>query len=168
MLNNVSHIKPKKSGLLDYFTQLYNSGTFSSSKSALFHIVFSPQYSSNLEHKQIEKYFKGAYNLGPPTQKPTFVWNVKDLLDYFIHRGGNGQLSDKSLTQKLLVLLLLLVKECRMTVKDIGIRFSHNYVFKHSKPVKKLDSLYYRAYHNKKLCVVDCLKDYLKRRNTKV
>lgn len=66
---------------MGYFTQLYNSGAFSSGKSALFHFVFLPQYSSNLEHKQIEKYFKGAYNSGPPTQKPTFVWNVKDLFD---------------------------------------------------------------------------------------
>ena len=36
------------------------------------------------------------------------------------------------------------------------------------KPGKKLDSFHYRAYRNKNLCVVYCLKKYLKHRNTKV
>ena len=56
----------------------------------------------------------------------------------------------------------------RITVTNIGVTFSPNHVLKHSKPVKKLNSFHYRAYHNKKLHVVDCLKEYLKGRNTKV
>ena len=31
-----------------------------------------------------------------------------------------------------------------------------------------MDSFDYRAYHNRTLCVVDCLTEYLKRRSTKV
>ena len=56
----------------------------------------------------------------------------------------------------------------RMAVTDIGVTFSPNHVFKHSKPGKELDSFHYRAYHNKKCCVVDCLKEYLKRLSMKV
>ena len=56
----------------------------------------------------------------------------------------------------------------RITVTAIGVTFSPNHVFKHSKPGKELDSFHYRAYHNKKCCVVDCLKEYLKRRSIKV
>ena len=56
----------------------------------------------------------------------------------------------------------------KMTVTDIGITFSQNHVLKHSKIGKKLDSFHYRAYHNKKLCCIDRLKEYLKCRNTKV
>ena len=56
----------------------------------------------------------------------------------------------------------------RITVTDMGVTFSPNHVLKHSKPVKKLNSFHYRAYQNKKLRVVDCLKEYLKGRNTKV
>ena len=56
----------------------------------------------------------------------------------------------------------------RMAVTDIGVTFSPNHVFKHSKPGKELDSFHYRAYHNKKCCVVDCLKEYLKCRSMKV
>ena len=56
----------------------------------------------------------------------------------------------------------------RMKVTDIGVTFSPNHVLKHSKPGKKLDSFHYRTYCNKKLCVVDCLKEYLKRPSIKV
>ena len=69
MQNNISHIQPKISELLDYFTHLYNSGAsysvLNSNKSTLSHIVFLPPYSSILEHPQIIKYFKDAYNLKP-------------------------------------------------------------------------------------------------------
>ena len=136
-----------------------------SSKSALSHIVFLSPYSSILEHPQIIKYFKGVYNLRPPTQKKTFAWDVKTLFDYFSNKGENDQLSDKSLTQKLLILLLLLggqrintlyfLAVDRITVTNIRVTFSPNHVLKHSKPRKKLDSVHYRAYHNRKLCVVD-------------
>lgn len=56
----------------------------------------------------------------------------------------------------------------RITVTCVGFTFSRNHVLKHSKPGKNLDSLYYRAYRNKIFCVSDCLKEYLKLRNTKV
>ena len=69
--NKISHMQPKISELLDYFTHLYNSGAFysvlNSRKSALSHIVFLPPYSSILKYPQIIKYFKGFYNLRRPT-----------------------------------------------------------------------------------------------------
>ena len=72
MQNNISHIQPKMSELLDYFNHLYNSrasySALSSSESALSHIVFFPPYSSISEHPQI-KYSDGVYNLRPPAQK---------------------------------------------------------------------------------------------------
>ena len=46
----------------------------------------------------------------------------------------------------------------RMIVTDIGVTYLPNYVRKHSKPGKKLDSFPYRTYYNKKLCAADCLK----------
>ena len=141
------------------------------------HIVFLPPYSFTLEHPQIIKYFKGVYNLRPPTPI-TFAWDVKIMLNYFSHKGENDQLSDKSLTQRLLILLLLLWGQRmstayfftvdRMIVTDIGVTYLPNYVPKHSKPGKKLDNFHYRACYNKKLCAADCLKEYLKRHNTKL
>ena len=135
MENNISHMQSKISELLDYFTHLYDSGAscsvLNSSKSILSHIVFLPPYSSILERPQIIKHFKGVYNLRPPTQKMTFVWNGKFFFDYFNDKGENNQLSYKSLTQKLLILLLLLGGQ-RM-----------NTIFFHS---RQNDSYRYRGY----------------------
>ena len=130
--------------MLDYFTHLYNSeasySVLNSSKSDLSHIVFLPAYSSILEPPQIIKYLKGVDNLSPPTQKIMFVWDVRILFDYFSHKGRNDQVSDERLTQKLLILLLLLgdqrlkavysFKVSRMTVADIGVTSSPNHVLK--------------------------------------
>ena len=84
MQNNISHIQPKINELLDYFTHLYKSGVsysvIDSSKSVLFNILFLPPYASILEHPKIIKYFKGVYNLRPPTQKITFVWDAKNFV----------------------------------------------------------------------------------------
>ena len=107
MQNSISHIQPKLSELLDYFTHLYNSLS-NIHLSALSYILLLPPYSSISEHPQIIKYFKSVYSLRPPTQKITFAWDVKILFDYFNHKGyfnhkegENDQLSDKSLKQKL-------------------------------------------------------------------
>ena len=54
----------------------------------------------------------------------------------------------------------------RMTVTVIGVIFSPNQVLKHSEQARKLASFHYMAYHNKKLCVADCLNKYWKRRST--
>ena len=90
------------------------------------------------------------------------------MFDYFNQKGESDQPSDKDLTQKLLILLLLLGGQRmnaayfsaveRLITIDIEVTFSLNHVFKHSKPGKKLDSFHYRAYQNKRLCAVDCLK----------
>ena len=105
MQNNISHIQPKISELLDYFTHLYNSGASYSvlnfSKSALSHIVFLPPYSSILEHPQIINYFKGVYNLRPPTQKITFVCDVKILFDTLITKGKMTSYQIKALLKNL-------------------------------------------------------------------
>ena len=95
----------------------------------VFLVLFLPPYSSILEDPQIIKNFKGVYNVRPPSQKIVFFWDVNILFDYFYYKGENDQLSDQSLTQKLLILLLKLGGQKmntvyfftvdRMTVTDI-------------------------------------------------
>ena len=79
----------------------------------------------------------------------------------------NDQLSNKSLTQILLILHLLLGGQRmntvyfftidRIAVTDIGVTFSRNHV-----AVSTVGYITTKSY------VVDCLKEYLKRLNTKV
>ena len=50
---------------------------------------------------------KGIYNLNPPKPKLTFVWDVSIMFKYFKNMGDNTKLTDKLLSQKLIMLLLL-------------------------------------------------------------
>ena len=59
----------------------------------------------------------GVFNLRPPKSKLSFVWDVDILFRYFEQQGDNNSLSDKLLTQKLLILLLLLGAHRISTVK---------------------------------------------------
>ena len=111
--------------------------------------MFFTPYSSIFEHPQVIKYFGGVYNLRPPTQIITFVWAVKILFHHFNQKGGYDQLSDKGLTQYILVLLSLLGGQRMNTIffhskQNDSYRYryrytySPNHVLKHSKPGKKL------------------------------
>ena len=163
MQNNRSHIQPKISELLDYFTYQNNSVA---SFATIFIYFKAP---AHYEIFQRCPWFKVS------NSKNNIFSAVKILLDYFGHKGENNQLSNK----KLLILILLLGGQRmntayfftvdRITAADIRVTFSPpNHVPRYSKPGRKLDSFHYRAYHIKKLCVVDWLKQYLKCRNTSV
>ena len=71
MQNNKSHMRPKISELLGYFTRLYNSGASYRvprkvpRKVPSVILCFLPPYLSILEHPQIIKYFKSVFNLMP-------------------------------------------------------------------------------------------------------
>ena len=82
----------------------------------------------------------------------------------------NRQTSDKYLSQKLLILLLLLGGQrlnsvfhftvVRMIISSTSI--------KHSKPSCKLNIFKYRAYSDPKLCVLDYVKEYIHQKNDRV
>ena len=100
------------------------------------------------------------------------------MFKYFRSLGDNSQTSDKHLSQKLLILLLLLGGQClnsvfhlkidRMIISNTNVTFSPEHVLKHSKPGRKLDVFEYRAYSDPNLCVLECLKEYIHRRNDRV
>ena len=55
-----------------------------------------------------------------------------------------------------------------MIISSTGVTFSPEHVLKHSKPGHKLDVFEYRAYSDLKLCVLECVKEYIQRRNGRV
>ena len=116
-----------------------------------------------------------VFNLRPPKPKLNFVWDVDILFRYFEQQGDNNSLSDKLLTQKLLILLYLLSAHRISTVKlfsvsnmllnNLSVTFTLTEVLKHSRKGKSLDKFEYRSYTDKKLCIILCLREYLTRRN---
>ena len=100
------------------------------------------------------------------------------MFEYFRSLGGNRQITDKHLSQKLLTLLLILGGQRlnsvfhfttdRMIIFSTNVTFSPVHVLKHSKPGRKLDVFEYRAYSDPKLFVLECVKEYIYRRNDRV
>ena len=122
--------------------------------------------------------WEGVFNLRPPRPKLQFVWVVKIVFSYLVEKGLNNILPDKLLSQKLLILLLLLSGQRMNTVFNFEVDnlfinaecaiFSPNKALKHSKLGRKLDQFTYRSFSQKELCVVETLQEYLTRRKLRV
>ena len=169
--------------ILNYLSELFDKGSSFSHikavKAAIGQEVILEPFSKIGDHPLIKKFMTGLFNLRPPQQKTSFVWDVKVLFDYFKNLPTNAQLLDRDLTHKLVMLLLILGGQRvntilnfhvnYMVVNDIGVTFAPHRVLKHSKKNTKLDTFQYRNYvHDEKLCVVNCLRTYLDRRKNKV
>ena len=146
--------------------------TINSTKCAIATIVHIPSYNSLNKHLLINKYMTGVFNLRPPKPKLSFVWDINILFWYFEQQGDNNLLSDKLLTQKLLILLLLigahristvkLFSVSNMVLNEVSVISTPTEVLKHSrKGTPLLDKSEYRSYTDKKLCIISCLKEYL-------
>ena len=140
--------------------------------------VLDTAYQHLSHHRSVEKLFKEVFNLRSLFPKLSFVWYVQIMFDYFIQLRVNVQLSDKHLPLKLLILLLLLGGKRlnsifhftvdRTIFSSNTVTFLPEHVLKHSRPGKKLYTFEYRAYSDRKLCILGCLKEYLRRRKKTV
>ena len=111
----------------------------------------------------------------PPKPKLSFIWDVDILFRYFEQQGESCLSSDKILTQKLIILLLLLAAHRLSTIKlfcinnmflsDLSVTFIPTEELKHSRKGKPLKKFEYRAYVDKALSVIACLKEYISRCN---
>ena len=84
--------------------------------------------------------------------------------------GDNRKISDKHLSQRLLILLLLLGGQrpnsvFHFTVVRMIISITS---IKHSKPSRKLNVFKYRAYSDPKLCVLEYVKEYIHQKSGRV
>ena len=108
---NIVYESPTVEQFLSFCTELFNQGgshsVLISAKSAVAHVL-KMKYQHISQHPSVIKYFKGSFNLRPPLPKISFVWDVQIMFEYFRSLGDNRQISDKHLSQKLLILLLLL------------------------------------------------------------
>ena len=126
----------------------------------------------------MSQYGKDVFNLRPPRPKLQFVWDVKIVFSYLEEKGLNNILPAKILSQKLLIVLLLLDGQRMNTVFNFKVDnmfinmecaiFSPNKVLKHSKPGRKLDQFTYRSFPQKELCVVHNLQEYITQRKLRV
>ena len=93
-------------------TELYEKGSkycsICSARSALAAVVKIDSYSSISDHPLLSQFVEGVYNLHPPFPRYTHTWDSNKVLTYIVNMPDNSELTFKQLTQKLVILLLLL------------------------------------------------------------
>ena len=169
--------------IVNFLAELYDKeksfSVINTAKLAISHYLTFPPYKHLSEHPLIDNFFKGLFNLKPPEPRISFTWDANKMFKHFNSLQTNDKLSDKDLSQKLCMLLLLIGGQrvntihnytvSRMVITDIAVSFSPQHVLKHSRRGNKLDTFTYRAYNaNEKLCTLACLKEYIKRRTHRV
>ena len=101
------------SHVLDFLSGMFDKGhaysRINCAKCAIVTNDHIPPYNSMNKNPLINKYITGVLNLRPPRPKLSFVWDINVLFWYFEQQGDKNLLSDKLLTQKLLILFYYLV-----------------------------------------------------------
>ena len=179
--NNINPVTPNIT-VLDLLENLYDQGlaysAINSAKSAISCIILVLLYTEISDHSLMSQYGKCVFNPRLPRPKLQFLWDVKIVFSYLEEKGLDNKLPVKILSQKLLILLILLGEQRMNTIfnfegDNLFINtecaiFSLNKVLKHSEPGRKLDQFTYRLFPQIELCIVDTLQEYLTYRKLKV
>lgn len=127
------------------------------------------------EHPLVIRCMKGIFELKPALPKYTEIWDVNNVLNYLKRFSPiKGSLALKDLTLNLSMLLCLTAGQRGQTLLymdtrsiqelDDGFRIIINEKLKQTKPGKHLAPIKVIAYpDDKRICVVDYLKEYLTR-----
>ena len=127
------------------------------------------------QHPLVSRLTKGIYNCRPPQPRYTATWDVDIVIARILNLGVNSVLSLKQLSQKLVVLMVLveasrtskLALDIRYRVyKPKGVLFRLSTLTKKRKVGAPPREIFFRAYPpDEQLCVVEALKRYEARTN---
>lgn len=143
-------------------------------RSALSGYVDISECDSLGEHPLMKRFIKGVFEQRPSLPKYAFTWDVDVVLMYLENLYPHDKLTLKELTYKLATLLAILTSQRCQTLHSLSLAmmkmFENKCVFhvdvllKQSKYGKHLDPIELFAFpSNRKLCIVDVLKEYLSR-----
>ena len=122
----------------------------------------------------MKRFLKGVFELRPPTPRYDVIWDANVVLDFLSFQYPNEDIPLPFLTCKLVMLLALSTAQRAQTLQKIYVKnivFSENLVYipiieliKQSKCNNRKFALHLKPYvKNRAICVVDTLKEYLKR-----
>ena len=126
------------------------------------------------EHPLVCRYMKGVFELRPALPKYAEIWDVNVVLNYLKQFEPPTVLPLKDLTLKLTMLLCLTTGQRGQTIHMLDVRYIQEFPNKYritlqgklktTKPGKHLKPIDLLAFQeDKRLCVVEHLKEYLKR-----
>ena len=164
--------------ILLFLAELYNNGCHYSglcnARSAFATSVQLTGGPNVSNHPLICRFIKCIYNRHPPMPRYVKVWDINKVLNYIDSLPANEELSYKQLTQKLVVLLMILGARRKQALHSVQIDnvvldenecfLLPNKVLKHSKPGRNIELIIYHSFEHNKLYVVKCIKEYIKQR----
>ena len=117
---------------------------------------------------------KGGYERNPPKPRYTQFWDVSKVFKILKDWGPSSGLTLKRLSWKLTMLLLLVSSQRGQTIKNLStegmvveehkIVFKMSCLLKHNRLGDRLTCIEFKDFSEcKRLCVVRCVKEYLKR-----
>lgn len=124
------------------------------------------------QHPYVTRLLKGVLNKRPPKPRYSHTWNVDVMIKYMISLGKNSTLALKVLSMKLLTLFALTCPERisalasldlrHCSVRPEGVSFKLTVPRKSGSADKPAEAFFARFNQDKKLCPVECFRQYLK------
>ena len=168
--------------VIGFLTELFKSGLgysgINRARSALSSVILQDKFTIG-SHPLVCRFLKGVAELRPTILRYSQTWDVNLVLKYLSQIGDNEQLSLDLLSKKISILLLILSGQRVQTVKlmnlsqitfqkddcDCEIRIVGNdsEKLKHFNSTKNVQVLKFHVFEDTKLCLVRCLKEYIKR-----
>ena len=175
---NIDVFQPGVTNGIEFLVSLYKSGlgysAINTARSALSSILILEDGVKFGEHPLVVRCLKGIFELKPALPKYSEIWDVNIVLGYLRAAAPLSSLSLKQLTLHLTMLLCLTTGQRGQTIH----KFDVNYIqemddryriticekLKQSKPGRHLAPIDLLSFQgDKKLCVVEHLKEYLQR-----
>lgn len=175
---NLNTYNPGKIKAIEFLTELYNSGlgysAINTARSALSTVIVPEAGITFGKDPLVCRFLKGVFELKPSLPKYQEIWDVNNVLLFFKQISSIQTISLKDLTINLATLLCLLTAQRCQTIHKIDLSYMQFYsdhciitineVLKHTKAGKHQKPLILQAYPNdKKICVLEYLKEYLNR-----
>jgi hypothetical protein len=170
--------------LLEYLLFLHKSknlswNTIGVHRSAISSLLSPLQTPTAGEHPLVSRFMRALFRNKPPAMRPRVSWDVASVLNYIRSMGEPSSLTLRQLTWKLAFITALFgaKRVSDLTLLKISPRFlqrtRHAAVFqpafgaKQDRPGHQNPVLVLKSYHDKRLCPVALLSEYLDRTNYK-
>ena len=172
---------PQICEVIEFLFMLFKSGLgyscLNTARSAISSVLSLQSGTPLGTHPLVVRFMKGVFEERPSLPRYSSTWDVNIVLTYLKSLPANVDMSLKELTHKLASLLVILSGQRLQTIRLLDIKHmieqDHKVIFqvkalvKQSKPGRHVDDMEFRAYTpNPKLCVVACIKEYIKRTST--
>ena len=174
----VNSYNPPLNTVLDFLVSLHEQGlsytTINTAGSALSAVILPTDNVNIGSHPIVSRFMKGIYKSNPPMPRYRTTWDVNQVLSYLSSLSKPTELSLKSLTLKLTMLIALVSAQRGQSLHmldtqfmkegDTFFEFALPEHIKQSRPEYKMPSVLLQAYPvDQSLCVFTHMKEYLQR-----